>query len=361
MVELTFEGLKNHVFLDWILFMSPKDVLLLSCTCHSLKEVLDNDLNVWEHCLSIKPLFIKANRMTLPRIQRNRHCLVWHLYIWQKIENATNFIYLLCNMDSYSFLSGLVRSSFKKIQELSFDEVMRHTAHKLQLHVMISQHLLQTNIEDVEEVILGLNALKVLSRPFHDIIVTQDVFTTAPPSLISSLILRAIYSYQDNHRVIEAAFNACTNLAFHRNHATYFITEGFIDQFTILVYSECLNSRNILLAGLNCLKNIYDPLALNIENLEAIMKVAILITKTRSDDTIIVAEYIGYLSQIAVWQAPHMRLQELFELLTGLISQSNPRVEETVGLDSHRNMEQNDINVQLKAKTLLDQIFLIPP
>lgn len=107
--KLTFESLKNHVFLDWVLFMTPKDVLVLSLTCHSMKEILDDDLNVWEHCLSIQPLCAKANRMILPRIQRNRHCLVWHLYIWQKINNATNFIYLLCNVDSYSFSSGLVR------------------------------------------------------------------------------------------------------------------------------------------------------------------------------------------------------------------------------------------------------------
>jgi hypothetical protein len=88
-------------------------------------------------------------------------------------------------------------------------------------------------------------------------------------------------------------------LAFYRNHAAYFISEGFVDQFTVLFYSHRLNSRNVLLAGLNCLKNIYDPLVLNIEHLEAIMKVSICITKSRADDTIIVAEYIGYLSGIA--------------------------------------------------------------
>jgi hypothetical protein len=41
-----------------------------------------------------------------------------------------------------------------------------------------------------------------------------------------------------------------------------------VGQFTVLFYSERLNSRNVLLAGLNCLKNVYDPLVLNIENLE---------------------------------------------------------------------------------------------
>jgi hypothetical protein len=65
--KLTFESLKNHVFLDWVLFMTPTDVLVLSLTCHSMKEILDDDLNVWEHCLSIQPLYTKASRMTLPR------------------------------------------------------------------------------------------------------------------------------------------------------------------------------------------------------------------------------------------------------------------------------------------------------
>jgi hypothetical protein len=58
--------------------------------------------------------------------------------------------------------------------------------------------------------------------------VTQDIFASASPSLISSTILRAIYSHQDNHRVIEAAFNACKLYVYicinvHINNHTYMI------------------------------------------------------------------------------------------------------------------------------------------
>jgi hypothetical protein len=46
-----------------------------------------------------------------------------------------------------------------------------------------------------------------------------------------------------------------------------------------------------------------------------------------------------------------MRLQELFELLTGLIQQSLTPVHRT-----DTDLDNSDINI--KAKTLLDQIFI---
>ena len=269
-VSLTLESLKNHVLLDWISFLNSTDVVALCCSCVIMKEVLDSNYSVWEHCLSVEPLFVKANRMTLPRIQRNRHCCVWHLYIWQKIQRATSWMYLLCNMDSYSFASGLVCATFRRIQVIAIDELLRHVAHKLQLHEMVSKHLLLTEMEDANEVINGLEAIKVLSRPFVDIIVYPDIFDAASLSETAICIRRAIIVHQSNLRVLVAAFDACTNLSLHRNQAMYFASEGFADTFynIIRLNNSALSDRSVMLAGLHSLRNIYDPLNITAGNLE---------------------------------------------------------------------------------------------
>jgi hypothetical protein len=267
--RLTLESLNNHVLLDWIRFLISKDVVALCCTCMGMKEVLDANYSVWEHCLSVQPLFVRSNRMTLPRIQRNRHCCVWHLYISQKIDRTTTWMYLLCNMDSYSFASGLVCSTFRRIKEISVDELMRHAAHTLQLHDMIAKHLLLTDMEDADEVVSGLEAIKVLSRPFVNIIVFADIFSAFSPVDTASCVLRAIIMYQNDFRVLIAAFDACTNLSLHRNHASYFVSEGFVNIFrNIALSSPILSDRSVLLAGLHSLRNVYDPLHISIGNLE---------------------------------------------------------------------------------------------
>ena len=268
-LRFTLESLKNYVLLDWIRFLISKEVVSLCCTSQGIKEVLDSNYSVWEHCLSVQPLFVKANRMVLPRNQRNRQCCVWHLYLWHKIETTASFIYLLSNMDSYSFSSGLVRSTFRRIQEMSGDESMRYSAHKLQLHEMISKHLLSTDVDDVEEVVAGLEALKVLSRPFISIIVHPDLFAASSSSASAQCVVRAILVHHDDLRILEAAFNASTNMALNRNYALCFISEGFIDVFrNLAVKSSVISSRIVLLAGLNSLKNIYDPLHISPDELE---------------------------------------------------------------------------------------------
>lgn len=265
----TLESLKNHVLLDWIRFLTSQDVVALCCSSPSMKEVLDCNFFVWEHCLSVEPLLVRTSRMNLPRIQRNRHCCVWHLYISRKIIKTTSWIYLLCNIDSYSFASGLVCSAFRRIKELSTDELMRHSAHKLQLHEMISKHLLQTEMEDVEEVITGLEAIKVLSRPFVDFVVYPDPFATVMRNETASCPLRAIAIYQTDLRVLTAAFDACTNLSLHRNYASHFINEGYIKLIQIIVLNSYVYSdRSVLLAGLYSIRNIYDPLHISMESLE---------------------------------------------------------------------------------------------
>ena len=265
----TLESLKNHVLLDWVRFLTSQDVVALCCTSPCMKEVLDSNFFVWEHCLSVQPLLVRASRMNLPRTQRNRHCCVWHLYISRKIAKTTGWIYLLCNMDSYSFASGLVCSAFRRIKELSTDELMRHSAHRLQLHEMISKHLLQTDMEDVDEVVIGLEAIKVLSRPFVDLVIYPDPFATEMRSETASCPLRAIITYQTDLRVLTAAFDACTNLSLHRNYASYFVNEGYIKLFrNVVLNSHVSSDRSVLLAGLYSIRNIYDPLHISLENLE---------------------------------------------------------------------------------------------
>ena len=267
--RFTLESLKNYVLLDWIRFLNSREVVSLCCTSRGIKEVLDTNYSVWEHCLSVQPLFVKSNRMILPRIQRNRHCCVWHLYLWHKIESTSSFTYLLCNMDSYLFSSGLVRATFRRIEDLSADESRRYGAHKLLLHEMISKHLLSTEMDDVEEVISGLGAIKVLSRPFLNNDVRVDIFSATIPSLTAQCVFKAILVYQNDMRVLEAAFNACTNLSLYRNNALYFVAEGFINIFKNFLQSgSIINSSAVLLAGLNSLRNIYDPLHLSSEDLE---------------------------------------------------------------------------------------------
>ena len=267
----SFETVKNHVLFDWIRYLISKDVVSLCCTSRGIKEVLDANYSVWEHCLAVQPLFCKSYRITVPRAQRNRCFCIWHLYIWQKILAASSFTYLLSNVDSYSFASGLVCATFRRILDLSCDEVLRYSAHKLLLHEMISQHLIATSFDDIEEVTSGLEALKVLGRPFVNITVNPNIFASSSPHITANCILLSIKTYGNNIRVLEAAFNACTNLSLHRHHALYFESQGFIDRFRlILEVSEVRTCRPVLLAGLNALRNIYDPLHISNANLEVI-------------------------------------------------------------------------------------------
>lgn len=269
MPTVSLESIKNHVLLDWIRYLVSKEVVSLCCTSRGLKEVLDANYSVWEHCLAVQPLFVKSYRMVLPRAQRNRHCCIWHLYIWHKIQSASSFTYLLSNIESYSFASGLVCATFRRIQDLSTDEVLRYSAHKLLLHEMISQHLNATSFEDIDEVIAALEALKVLGRPFVTITVNPNIFAATSPSITANCILMVIRIHGKNIGVLEAAFNACTNLSLHRHHALYFVAEGFINIFrTILQNNEVRTCRSILMAGLNSLRNIYDPLQYMTANLE---------------------------------------------------------------------------------------------
>lgn len=267
--QFSLESLKNYVLLDWIRFLISKEVVSLCCTSKGIKEIIDSNYSVWEHCLSVQPLFVKSDRMVLPRIQRNRQCCVWHLYLWHKIETTATFTYLLSNIDSYSFSSGLVRSTFRRIKEISGDESMRYGAHKLQLHEMISKHLLSTDVDDIEEVVAGLEALKVLSRPFMNIIVNPDIFSASSPSVSAQCVFRAMLVHHDNLRILEAAFNASTNMSLNRNYALCFISGGFVDTFKNLVLkSFVISSRVVLLAGLNSLRNVYDPLHISLDDLE---------------------------------------------------------------------------------------------
>lgn len=270
-MTITLESL-TAALLDWVKFLSCKEIVVLTSTCKFFKETFDSNASVWE-CLYNQPLYIKNNRLNLPRAQRNRQFVVWHLYLWQKIISASSFIYLLCNIDSYSFASGLIRVAFNKIQRLSQDEILRHYAHKLQLHVMISNHLLTTNLDDQEEMVEGLNALTILSRPFNDIIVNPDIFASTSPNVICLCIIRAITTYQYDTKVLESAFNACTNLSLNHIHATYFISQGFCDYLmSMILFNNISDNRVVLLAGVNCLKNIYDLLHIAVENLEVYNK-----------------------------------------------------------------------------------------
>jgi hypothetical protein len=134
---------------------------------------------------------------------------------------------------------------------------------------MIAKHLLLTDMEDADEVVSGLEAIKVLSRPFVNIIVFADIFSAFSPVDTASCVLRAIIMYQNDLRVLVAAFDACTNLSLHRNHASYFVSEGFVNIFrNIALSSPILSDRSVLLAGLHSLRNVYDPLNISIGNLE---------------------------------------------------------------------------------------------
>ena len=175
------ESLKNHVLLDVVHFLTPSEVLLLTRTSRGLRDVLDCQWDFWHHTVVIPPITIRhMHRLKIPRTHINRHFCVWHIHIWDKIIRATTFNYLLCSLSSYSFATGLVCTAFKRIEQLAEDEQLRYTAHKMQLHVMIAQHLLSSQLEDVEEVRAGLLALKVLSRPFTEINVNPDLFGSIP-------------------------------------------------------------------------------------------------------------------------------------------------------------------------------------
>ena len=180
--------LNRHVLLDVVRYLASAEVLLLTETSKALRDVLDSQYDFWTHCASIEPICVRhPRRLKLnPRLHINRHFCVWHCHMWSRIARATTFTYLLCSLAPYVFATGLVCTTFRRVGWLAEDEEQRYAAHKMQLHIMIAQHLLSTQLDDVDELRAGLDALKVLSRPFTTIQVNPDLFQVANPSFMPS-------------------------------------------------------------------------------------------------------------------------------------------------------------------------------
>lgn len=342
------ECLKNHVLLDVVRFLTANEVLRLTMCAKPLRDVLDQQWDVWHHCVSVNPILIRNFRRLREQSRSlvNRHFCVWHLHMWQKIVTASTFNYLLCSSASYSFATGLVCTAFRRIAELSEGEQLRYSAHKMQLHIMISQHLLNTQLEDVDEVVAGLHAIRVLARPFNEITVSPDLFlgnTNSSHNLnqannsnnnLSNLVnnsmppadcaMKALHVHQSDPVVVECALQACINMAVRRSYALFIASEGFV---SLLMHIICTNgpiipSNTTVIAAVNALRNVYDPLNVTMDHLDQIIVLVLFILRTRRDREV-VSESVAFLSHLAVWQAVHMQSTELSETLVDVISVSD--------------------------------------
>jgi hypothetical protein len=349
--------LNRHVLLDVVRFLTPADVLLLTETSKALRDVLDSQYDFWTHCASIEPICVRhIRRLKLnPQLHINRHFCVWHCHVWSRITRATAFTYLLTSVAPYVFATGLVCATFRRVGWLAEDEEQRYAAHKMQLHIMIAQHLLSTQLEDVDELRAGLDALKVLSRPFTTIEVNPDLFQVANPSFMQTqvvtnamvpaeCVLKALTLHKGDVAIVESAVLACTNLALRRIFALYLASEGLVTLLTQVVCGDGrMTARDALVCGAaNALRNAYDVLSISPDHLDQVLAFVLHVLRARAQSLDVVEHYVGYLVHLSAWQAALMQSHELRDVLADVVARS----EEGVGAAGSTAM---DVDVDAAA------------